>query len=86
MDFDIADGKIKSMDYNMLPIISDALPADKEMQAFIDQMRSTKYDKNIVESRVKAMYYNKSRLGKTYAEILDEKLAIADRRRIVGNV
>jgi sulfur-oxidizing protein SoxB len=42
-------------------------------------MRSTKYDENIIESRVKEMYYNKSRLGKTYAEILDEKLAIADR-------
>ena len=79
MDFDIADGKIKSMNYNMLPVISDALSADKEMQAYIDQMRSTKYDENIIESRSKAMYFNKSRLGKTYAEILDEKLAIADR-------
>ena len=79
MDFDISDGKIKSMNYSMLPIISDALPADKEMQAYIDQMRSTKYDENVVESRVKERYFNKSRLGKTYAEILDEKLAIADR-------
>jgi len=79
MDFDIADGKIKSMRYKMLPILSDVLPADKEMQAYIDQMRSTVYDENIVESRVPSMYYNKSRLGKTFAEILDEKLAIADR-------
>jgi len=79
MDFDIADGKIKSMHYNMLPILSDVLPADKEMQAYIDQMRNTVYDENIVESRVKSMYYNKSRLGKTFAEILGEKLAIADR-------
>ncbi|VAW50344.1 Sulfur oxidation protein SoxB [hydrothermal vent metagenome] len=79
MDFDIADGKIKSMHYDMLPVISNKLPADKEMQAFIDQMRSTKYDEKIIESRVKEKYYNKSRLGKTFAEILDEKLAIADR-------
>ena len=79
MDFDIADGKVKGMSYNMMPILANELPADKEMQAFIDQMRSTKYDENIVESRVKAMHYNKSRLGKTYAEILEEKLAIADR-------
>ncbi len=79
MDFDIADGKIKGMNYKMLPVISDALPADKEMQAYIDQMRSTVYDKNIVESRVKEKYYNEVRLGKTFAEILDEKLAIADR-------
>ncbi|MDB4575786.1 5'-nucleotidase C-terminal domain-containing protein [bacterium] len=79
MDFDIADGEVKGMIYNMMPILSNELPADKEMQAFIDQMRSTKYDENIVESRVKAMHYNKDRLGKTYAEILGEKLAIADR-------
>ncbi len=79
MDFDIADGKVKSMHYKMLPIISDALPADKEMDAFIKQMRSQKYDKKIVESRVPARYYSKDRLGKTFDEILTEKLAIADR-------
>ena len=79
MDFDIVDGKIKSMHYNMLPVISNALPADKEMQAYIDQMRSRKYDKNIIESRAKALHYNTTRVGKSYAEILDEKLAIADR-------
>ena len=79
MDFDIADGKIKNMSYNMLPIFADVLPADKEMQAYIDQMRNTVYDENIVESRLREMFFNKSRVGKTYAEILGEKLAIADR-------
>ena len=79
MDFDIADGKIKSMNYEMLPIFAEALTADKELQAYIDQMRNTKYDENVIESRVKKMYYNKNRLGKTYREILEEKLAKADR-------
>ncbi len=79
MDFDIQDGKLKDISYNMLPIISNALPADKEMQAYIDQMRNTVYDKNIIESRSSKLFYNKSRLGKTYKEILEEKLAIADR-------
>lgn len=79
MDFDIVDGQVKSMHYNMMPIISDALPADKELQAFIDQMRNTKYDKSIIESRAKDKHFNPSRIGKTYAEILGEKLAIADR-------
>jgi len=79
MDFDVQDGKIKSMNYNMMPVIANALPADEEMQAYIDQMRSTVYDKNIVESRASKMMVNDSRLGKTYEEILSEKLAIADR-------
>ncbi len=79
MDFDIQKGKIKSMNYQMLPIISDWLPADKEMAAYIKQMRQTKYSDKIVESRSKQYFYNKSRVGKTYEEILNEKLAIADR-------
>jgi sulfur-oxidizing protein SoxB len=79
MDFDIDAGKIKSMHYQMLPIFADALPADKELQAYIDQMRNTKYDEGIIESRVKKLYFSKNRLGKTYKEILEEKLAIADR-------
>ncbi len=78
MDFDIKDGHVE-MDYTMLPIITNWLPADKEMQAYIDQMRQTTYDKNIVESRNKDRFYNESRVGKTYESILTEKLAIADR-------
>ena len=79
MDFDIQNGKINSMDYKMLPVITDWLPADKEMQAYLDQMRNTVYDKNIVESRVTKYFYNESRVGKSYKAILEEKLAIADR-------
>lgn len=79
MDFDIQKGKIKSMNYQMLPIITDWLPADKEMSAYIEQMRQTKYSDKVIESRAKKYFYNKSRVGKTYEEILNEKLAIADR-------
>jgi sulfur-oxidizing protein SoxB len=79
MDFDIQGGKVKGMHYKMLPIITGMLPADKEMQAYIDQMRQTVYDKNIVESRSSKFFYNPDRVGKTYEEILGEKLAITDR-------
>ena len=79
MDFDIQDGKIKSMEYNMLPVMTNWLEADKEMEAYINQMRQTKYDEKIVESRASDKFFNKSRVGKTYEEILSEKLAIADR-------
>ncbi len=78
MDFDIDNG-IKNMTYKMFPIISDWLAPDKEMTAYIEQMRSKVYDEKIIESRVSKYFYNPKRAGKTYKEILDEKLAIADR-------
>jgi len=79
MDFDIQEGELKGIQYQMLPIITNWLAADKEMDAYITQMRQTTYDEKIVESRSKKYFYNKSRVGKTYNEILSEKLAIADR-------
>jgi sulfur-oxidizing protein SoxB len=78
MDFDIDNG-IKNMSYKMFPIISDWLSPDKEMAAFIKQMRNTTYDDKIVESRASEFFYNPRRVGKTYQQILQEKLAIADR-------
>jgi sulfur-oxidizing protein SoxB len=79
MDLDIQGGKLKGMHYNMLPIISDWLPADKEMEAYINQMRSAKYTDKVIEARSKKYYYNKGRVGKTFEQILGEKLAKADR-------
>ncbi len=79
MDFDIADNGIKSMHYKMMPVISDWLTADKEMKAYIKQMRSTVYSDKIIESRSSKFAFNPARVGKTFDQILTEKLAIADR-------
>ncbi len=76
MDFGFADGKV-NMDYKMLPVFENMLEADKEMDAYLNQMMQTTYDENIVESRRSEFFYNPARLGKSYQEILDEKLAIA---------
>jgi sulfur-oxidizing protein SoxB len=79
MDFAIEAGKVKQMNYKMLPVFENLLPADKEMEAYLKQMRSTQYDGKVVESRAKDRFTNPSRMGKTFDEILTEKLAIADR-------
>ncbi|MGB0846094.1 MAG: 5'-nucleotidase C-terminal domain-containing protein [Thiolinea sp.] len=79
MDFAFAEGKVKDMHYKMLPVFENMLPADKEMEAYLTQMRSKKYDETIVESRAKDRFFLPERVGKTYDEILSEKLAIADR-------
>lgn len=80
MDFEFGDdGRLKNMHYKMMPVISKWLEADKEMAAYIRQMRSRKYDNRIIESRASDRFFNPDRVGKTYEEILSEKLAIADR-------
>ena len=79
MDFDIQDGHVKNKHYKMLPVFENKLPADKEMEAYITQMRSKTYDENIVESRAKDRFFNPDRVGKSFENILSEKLAIADR-------
>lgn len=78
MDLNIEGGKL-DMNYKMLPVITNWLEADKEMEAYITQMRSKKYDKKVVEARHEKLKNTPSRIGKTYDAILTEKLAKADR-------
>lgn len=78
MDLDIQNGKLRGVNYTLLPVFSNALPADKEVQDFIDNLYTTKYDKNVIESRRPDAFVNKDRLGKTYGEILSEELAVAE--------
>jgi len=79
MDMDIGDSGIKAMHYRMLPIVSDWIEPDKEMQAYIKQMRNSIYTDKIIESRSSKFAVNQKRVGKTFESILGEKLAIADR-------
>jgi S-sulfosulfanyl-L-cysteine sulfohydrolase len=78
MDFSIDGGQLTQMDYKMFPVITNWLPADPEMDAFIAQMRQTIYDETIVQSRRSEFFYNPTWVGKTFDEILSEKLAKAD--------
>ena len=77
MDLAIEQGRVQQRYYRMLPVFEQQIAPDPEMQAYIRHMRAKVYDTNIVESRSKPYYYNPARVGKTYAAILDERLAIA---------
>jgi sulfur-oxidizing protein SoxB len=74
MDFDIKGGKVVDYKYKMLPIFSDFVKPNAEMVSFINKMRNTKYDENVIEARNSKMANNPNRVGKTYNEILTEKL------------
>jgi sulfur-oxidizing protein SoxB len=77
MDLNIKDGKLAGVEYRLLPVFANVLPADPTMQKFIDDLYMRKYDENVVEARNPKFRNNKDRLGKTYGEILGEELAIA---------
>ena len=77
MDFEFEGDKLKNTHYKMLPVFEKMLPADKEMTAFITQLRGKTYDDKVVEARHKKLLNSKARNGKTFGAILDEKLAIA---------
>jgi sulfur-oxidizing protein SoxB len=79
MDLDVGDGEVRGIQYHLLPIFEDLLAPDSEMQDYISAMRSSVYGEDIVESRTQAYRFSPARSGKTFGEILGEKLAIADR-------
>jgi len=78
MDLNIVDHKVAGYEYKMLPILTDFIKPDAAMVSYIDKMRNTKYDKNVVEARSSEMSNNPDRIGKTYNEILTEKLCTTE--------
>jgi len=74
MDFDIKNNKVSNYSYKMLPILTNFIEPNKKMSSFISKMRTTKYDNSVVEARNKKWANSPDRLGKTYDDILTEKL------------
>jgi sulfur-oxidizing protein SoxB len=79
MDLDIGEGEVRGMQYHLVPVFENLLDPDPEMKQFVSQLRNNVYDEKIVESRAEPFLFNQSRVGKTYQEIVEEKLAMADR-------
>lgn len=77
MDLDIKAGKVAGVQYKLLPVFSNILSADKEMDSYINTMRQTKYDEKVIEGRRPDNAVNKDRLGKTYESLLSEVCGVA---------
>jgi len=45
MDLDVRNGKVQGFQYRLAPIFSNLLPADTEMQAYVDSVRAPYLDK-----------------------------------------
>jgi len=79
MDLDVGEGSVNGMQYHLVPVFENLLDPDPTMATFISTLRETEYDETVVESRSAEFKFNPQRVGKSYQQILEEKLAIADR-------
>ena len=71
LDLDIGDGKVNDYRYRLLPVFSDLLPADTEMQSFIDSVREPYLDKlNEPLAVAESLLYRRGNFNGTFDQVL----------------
>ncbi len=80
MDLDVRGGKVRDFRYRLLPVFSNLLPADAEMQAYIDNVRKP-YLGQLNEKLATAgeLLYRRGNFNGTFDQI------ICDAQRVVGD-
>ena len=75
MDLDVRGGKLRDFRYRMLPVFSNLLPADVEMQAYIDKVRKPYLDKlNEQLSVADELLYRRGNFNGTFDQIICDAL------------
>ncbi len=71
LDLDIGAGKVKDYRYRLLPVFSDLLPADREMQSFIDSVREPYLEQlNEPLAVAESLLYRRGNFNGTFDQIL----------------
>jgi sulfur-oxidizing protein SoxB len=80
MDLDVRDGKVQDFRYKLLPVFSNLIEPDAEMQAYIDGVREP-YNARLNEELAEAgeLLYRRGNFNGTFDQI------ICDAQRIVGD-
>jgi sulfur-oxidizing protein SoxB len=75
MDFDVRDGKVVGYRYSLLPVFSNMLAADKEMQAHIDKVRAP-YKAKLEEQLAvtEGLLYRRGNFNGTFDQLLCDAL------------
>jgi sulfur-oxidizing protein SoxB len=75
MDLDVKDGKVRDFRYRLLPVFSNLLPADKEMQAYIAKVRAPYKDKLEEELAVaEETLYRRGNFNGTFDQVICDAL------------
>ncbi|MEY3951602.1 MAG: 5-Nucleotidase domain protein [Pseudomonadota bacterium] len=75
LDFDVKNGKVADYRYKLLPVFANMLPADAEMQAFIDKVRAPYKDK--LEEKLAitdGMLYRRGNFNGTFDQLIVDAL------------
>jgi len=75
MDFDVKNGKVRGYKYRLLPVFSNLLPADPEMQAYIDKVRAPYKDRLQEELAVtEGVLYRRGNFNGTFDQVICDAL------------
>ncbi len=75
LDFDFRDGKVQAWKYKLLPVFSDMIPADPEMQALIDKVRAPYNDKlNEVLATTDDTLYRRGNFNGSFDQLIVDAL------------
>ncbi|MBF5004667.1 thiosulfohydrolase SoxB [Diaphorobacter caeni] len=80
LDFDVKDGKVRDFKYRLLPVFSNILAADAEMQALITKVRAP-YEAKLAEvlARTDGTLYRRGNFNGTGDQLLlDAMMAVQD--------
>lgn len=78
MDFDVRGGKMVSYQYKLLPVFSDLIPADKDMDALIKKVRAPYEDKlTEVIGHTEGVLYRRGNFNGTWDQlVVDAMMAV----------
>ncbi len=75
MDFDVRDGRIKGWKYRLMPVFSNLLPADKQMDALITKIRAPFESKlNEKLAVTEDLLYRRGNFNGTYDQMICDAL------------
>ena len=79
MDLDVKDGKVRDFRYRLLPVFSNLLPADAEMQAYIAQVRAPYKGKLEVKlATAGELLYRRGNFNGTFDQVICDALRVVN--------
>ena len=79
MDLDVKDGKVRDFRYRLLPVFSNLLPADAEMQAYIAQVRAPYKEKLEVKlATAGELLYRRGNFNGTFDQVICDALRVVN--------